>query len=221
MNNQKSSRGRSLRDLNDRSDKTLTTRKMLNNKKAMGVGQVFIFIVAAITFALIAIFGFKAIKAVMDSGEQVQFVQFKNELESSIKRIYTEYGSVRKETFNPGAEFTRICFVDLSRDYNDALCAQNQIACDLWKTAQDEAIEQNQERNQGTKPVEPYDLVDQNVFLTPQVSIPIKVHHIELFADAQQTQRVGYLCRELSRGSFTVILEGKGDHTAISPDARN
>src|SRR3989338_3146274 len=148
------------------------------HKKAMGVGQVFIFIIAAITFALIALFGYKAIAGFLESGEQVQFVQFKNDLEGSVKKIYTEYGSVRKEQFNPGAEFTQICFVDLDYDaydqaQKDALCAENQIACDTWETARTEATQRNQNLPPESQ-VQPYDTVDQNVFLTPQVSIPIK-----------------------------------------------
>ncbi|MBI2573286.1 hypothetical protein HYV86_05475 [Candidatus Woesearchaeota archaeon] len=175
----------------------------------MGVGQVFVFIVAAITFALIAIFGFKAIVSFMDSGEQVQFVQFKNDLEGSIKKIYTEYGSVRKEDFNPGSEFTKICFINLDyegydQDQLDRLCAENQIACDAWKTAQDE---------KGSNTA--YDTIDQNVFLTPQVSIPIKVHQISLLD--KDDQPTGFLCQTITRGSFSIILEGKGDHTEVSP----
>jgi len=44
------------------------------NKKGLAIGQVFIFIVAAITFALIMIFGYKAISGFISSGEEVEFV---------------------------------------------------------------------------------------------------------------------------------------------------
>ena len=50
---------------------------MTINKKAMGVGQVFVFIIAALSFALIMIFGYKAIGDFLPQGEKVQFYQFK------------------------------------------------------------------------------------------------------------------------------------------------
>jgi len=64
---------------------------MALGKKGIGVGQVFIFIVAALSFALILIFGYRAIAGFLNSGEEVAFVQFKTSLESSIKKIYTEF----------------------------------------------------------------------------------------------------------------------------------
>ena len=44
------------------------------DKKGIGVGQVFVFIVAALSFALILIFGYKAISGFLKSGEDVAFV---------------------------------------------------------------------------------------------------------------------------------------------------
>ena len=61
---------------------------MFADKKGLGVGQVFIFIVAALTFALILMFGYRAIAGFLKSGEDVAFVQFKTGLESSVKKIY-------------------------------------------------------------------------------------------------------------------------------------
>ena len=43
------------------------------NKKAMGVGQVFVFIIAALSFALIMIFGYKMISSFITSGEKIEF----------------------------------------------------------------------------------------------------------------------------------------------------
>ncbi|PIN73529.1 hypothetical protein COV20_04875 [Candidatus Woesearchaeota archaeon CG10_big_fil_rev_8_21_14_0_10_45_16] len=176
------------------------------DKKGMGIGQVFVFIVAALTFALIAIFGYKAVANFLSSAEDVAFVQFKNDLESDIKRIYTEYGSVRRPTYNAPAGFEKICFVDLDAEYDPGLCAENPVACDLWQTAQ-------QEKSSGDKSA--YDSVDQNVFLIPQARVPIKVFHITITDEGSQP--LGYLCEDIYQGSFTLVLEGKGSHTEISP----
>ncbi len=164
---------------------------MVYNKKAMGIGQVFIFIVAAITFALIMIFGYKAVTDFMQQGEQVQFYQFKTDLENSIKRIYTEYGSVRVERFQTPGHYEQICFVDLDASFNPELCQYDQIACAVW------------EQSSG------YDTVDENVFLKPAAPVKIKVSKIKLGGD--------FRCLEIIDGIFTIRLEGRGDYTFISP----
>ena len=105
------------------------------NRKAAGVGMVFIFIVAAITFAVIMIFGYKSINDFMQKGEKVEFYQFKADLEKSVKQIYTEYGSVRVSTFSLPTKYSRICFVDLDKKYNSEFCKVDPIACDFWKDA--------------------------------------------------------------------------------------
>ena len=105
------------------------------NKKGLGVGQVFVFIVAGITFALIMIFGYNAISGFLKSGEDVAFVQFKTDLESSIKKIYTEFGSVRVEKFTLPAKYTQVCFVDLDAEYDDELCQFDQAACSVWESS--------------------------------------------------------------------------------------
>ena len=164
---------------------------MISGTKAMGIGQVFIFIVAAITFALIMIFGYKAVTDFIQKGEQVQFYQFKTDLENSIKRIYTEYGSIRVEQFQTPGHYEQICLVDLDALFNPELCQYDPVACAVW------------EQSSG------YDTVDENVFLKPTAPVKIKVSKISLKQD--------FFCLEIVDGIFTLTLEGRGDHTFISP----
>ena len=178
------------------------------NKKGMGIGQVFIFIVAAITFALIMIFGYKAISGFISSGEDVAFVQFKTGLETSVKKIYTEYGAVRVESFKIPAKYTQICFVNM--DYledMENLKDFSPAAYDAWETAQDDLSAR------GSELASAYAAVDQNVFLKPAATTPIKVNLITLNDGGEET---GFLCEPIRQGSFTVVLEGKGSHTLIS-----
>lgn len=163
---------------------------MTINKKAMGVGQVFVFIIAALSFALIMIFGYKAIGDFLTQGEKVQFYQFKTDIETAVQRIYTEYGSVRVEQFNTPGDYEQVCFVDLDAPYNEELCQFDQYACDVWKDA-------------GS-----YDGADENVFLKPAAPVTLKVYNIQMEHD--------FLCLPISKGQFTVVLEGRGDHTFIS-----
>lgn len=179
---------------------------LLKGKKGMGIGQVFIFIMAALTFALIMIFGYKAISGFLDSGEQVEFVQFKTGLEKSVKQIYTEYGSVRIKDFNLPEKHEQICFVNM--DYEKAginnemeeLCAKDAFACDMWEQARDEGG---------------YGSVDANVFLKPSAGVPIKVFKISV-VDIETEEAVGYYCTDIKNGQFTIMIEGKGDRTEIS-----
>ncbi len=166
---------------------------MISTKKGVGVGQVFIFIIAALTFALIMIFGYKAINSFLKSGEQVEFVQFKTDLLTAVQKIYTEYGSVRIEEFYPPAAYKRVCFIDLdtspSPEQLAELCAIDGRACTVW------------EESQG------YDTENQNVFLTPPEPVQLKVYKIKMDG--------GYLCTDIINGKFELILQGKGDHTFL------
>ena len=146
----------------------------MRSKKGMGVGQVFMFIIMAITFAVIMIFGYKMIFDFKDRGESVQFAQFKNDLEGSIKKIYTEYGAVRVEEYFLPTKYTQICFVDLDAAPNDLLRDIDPIAWKIW----DDAVD--------------FDSVDENVFLRPAAPTTIKVHDLEINAkipeDALESQ---------------------------------
>lgn len=162
-------------------------------KKGMEIGTVFIFMIAVITFAAIMVFGYKAITDFMRSGEKVEFYQFKTDLESAVKRIYTEYGSVRIETFYLPARYEKICFVNLDGPYLDN-CNFNPIACDVWETA-------------GS-----YEGADENVFLQPLPpadSPAIKVYKIDIVEK-------DFLCLDVVKGKFKLQLEGRGDKTRIS-----
>ncbi len=189
------------------------------NKKGIGVGQVFIYIVAAISFALIMIFGYKAINSFLQSGEQVQLVQFKTDLESSIKKIYTEYGSVRTEKYRIPGAFEQVCLVNMEYPATpedvDALCKENVYACDTWKQAI--VAQQKYEANPAANPKDGYDSVDENVFLTPQGLTQLKVYRISIGdydVDGNEINK-GFLCEDIKKGSFSLVLEGKGDHTQI------
>ncbi len=174
------------------------------NKKAMGVGQVFVFIISAITFALIMIFGYRSISGFLESGEGVQFVQFKNNLESSINKIYTEYGAVRLEKFSLPSQYEQICFVDLDADVNPELCAIDPIACNVWNETKDN----RRKDDDGVTDLSAYESADENVFLTPISPVRIKVHQISMGG--------GYLCTKIVSGQFSLRLEGKGDRTFLA-----
>ena len=171
---------------------------MVRGKKGLGVGQVFIFIVAALTFSLILIFGYRAITGFLKSGEDVAFVQFKTGLESDVKRIYTEFGSVRVEAYTTPLHYSQICFVDMDQPYDPDLCAFDQIACSVWQGTSEA----------GTG----YEGIDENVFLTPPAPVKLKVYKISISEDNGKN----FLCIPIKQGSFNVVMEGRGDKTLLS-----
>jgi len=168
------------------------------DKKGIGVGQVFIFIVAALTFSMILIFGYRAITGFLKSGEEVAFVQFKTSLESSIKKIYTEFGSVRVEKYSTPTSYRQICFLDLDAPYDPELCNFDQVACSVWGAAP----------NLGKG----YEGADENVFLTPPAPVKIKVYKISI----EEEKEKNFLCIPIKQGTFGVVMEGKGDKTLLS-----
>ncbi len=195
--------------------KKLKNVKLKLNKKAMGVGQVFVFIIAALSFALIMIFGYQMISGFILSGEKVAFAKFTSDLSSRIHKVYTEYGATRIEDFRVPGSYTKICFVNMdaepeTKKYDELqnLCNEDSLACSVWQ----DAIEGNDEGKKG------YSSIDQNVFLTPTALTPIKVYKIsvvEAIEDSDDTKEAGFICQEIKRGSFRLLLEGKGDKTQL------
>ena len=174
------------------------------DKKAMGVQQVFAFIVAAITFSMIMMFGYGAINDFLEKGEQVEFFQFKTSLESSIKKIYSEYGAERQIDYNLPAKYSQICFVDLDKEYNSELCEKDIIACDVWEDAQDSNLPP---KKRG------WEAVGENVFLKPSSLVELKVYKINI--------NEGYLCLPINNGKFSLHLKGLGSKTKLSEATYN
>ncbi len=183
------------------------------NKKAMGVGQVFVFIIAAITFSLIMIFGYRTISNFLINAEKVEFVKFKTDLESSVQKIYTEYGAVRIKQFQVPGKYEQICFVDMDTPSSPKemadLCTKDALACSVWQDAQ---------TKDDNGKIKGYNGVEQNVFLKPTSSTPLKVFRISL-SDSDGNP-LGFLCQDIHQSTFRIVLEGRGDRTEISPSPR-
>lgn len=185
------------------------------NKKGVGVDQVFIFIITALTFALITIFGYKAIAGFLDKGEEVAFVQFKNDLEIAIKQINTEFGAYRLEEFRPPQQYEKICFVnmDYEKDPGEAGAINEEVISSLTKEmpiaigVYEDAIGKDG-----------YNSAEENVFLQPEAPVKIKVHRIELYdlADLANPKKVAFLCPKIQGGVFRLGLEGRGDRTRLT-----
>ena len=204
------------------------------NRRGMGVGQAFTFILVVLTFSLITIFGYKIIGELLGKGEKIELVQFQKDVESSIKLLYTDFGSVREEEFRVPGKFTQVCFVDMDfpavvagangkwmvpsgqDTAMDSLKEIDPIAYNLWQDAR--AARSDAQNTNTLEPHTGYDSVEYNVFLQPPALF--KVYRIRMgdipASDEAPVIKRGFLCPPINHGTFSLRLEGKGDHTELS-----
>lgn len=84
-------------------------------KKAQMIGQIFVFVVAAIIFILILTYGYRAISNFLARSEQIALIDFKADLESSVEVMKRDYGSVRKINLRLPKRYSEVCIVDINR----------------------------------------------------------------------------------------------------------
>ena len=129
---------------------------MRKKKKAQIMGQVFVFILAAALFILILTYGYKAIAGFGKRSEQVALIEFQTQLESSVKSISLDYGSIKKIELTLPTKYTEICFVDLELPPSEDFEQIHPRMYEAWETQ------------------------TQNVFLTPMEEAPINAGKIFL-----------------------------------------
>ncbi len=156
--------------------------------KAQTISQVFIFMIAAITFAAILFFGYKAVTQFTQKGEQVELIAFKTDLESAVGELATKYGSVRVREFTLPATYEQICFVDMKKGAQESLQEYDPLAYNFWK-----------------------DKTGQNVFLTPAaVEITLEGLVVEQGYLCLKIQKGAFKVRLEGLGDGTLIGVAKG-----------
>jgi len=159
------------------------------NKKAQVFGQVFVLIIAAIVFLLIIFYGYRAITGFTERSEQVALVEFETELESSVKQIAIDYGSVKKLELSLPGKYKQVCFVDLDKvpelPPNNALSENYPLVWDSVTSGS-----------------------PQNVFLIPPSDMPITVEKMTITAR--------FFCLTVVDGKIALRLRGLGASTEIS-----
>jgi len=165
---------------------------MKMNKIAQ-LGQVFIYIMAAILAVSIMIYGYRTIKGFGERTEQISLVRFKTDLEAEIRQIASDFGSVKKVELGLPAKYTKVCFVDFEKGAEGSeICTGgnpnfNPLGCDAWKDQ------------------------THNTFLVPWTDFVIKTGSIRVDPDGD-----GALCVPAVNNRITLRLEGLGDKTLIS-----
>jgi len=160
-------------------------------KKGQIQGQVFIYILTLIITAAILLYGYNAIKGLNENAEQVEFIQFKEDLEKDFKTISSDYGSVKTKTYSVPSKVKEICFhqdVDIEIDYpSDSVNINNPLILDSLRET------------------------DNNVFLVMgNVIEPMELSRIEIDDDD-----ISLLCIPISSSRLKLRLEGRGDGVSV------
>ena len=168
-------------------------QKIKNKKKAQIIGQAFIFILAAILFSLILLYGYKAISRIGETQSEVELVEFRDSLSTVVNQIRQDYGSVKKYALKIPSDYKEICFVDLKL-LSSPGGIQKLEAIRIARPLIADVIESGS---------------NQNVFTKPVAKTPLKIGDVDL---GEQ----GIFCVENTGGITTLRLEGLGDKAGIS-----
>jgi hypothetical protein len=159
-------------------------------RHAQIIGQVFVFILAGLVFVLILAYGYRAVTHFLERGEEVQLLDFRNALDSTITTIKRDYGSVQRVDLRVPAKTEEVCFVstspeDITSDQQQDLQQQHPLLFSAWSTG------------------------SENVFLIPRQPTPLLI--TDLLVDT------GYVCVPAVSGRVSLRVEGTGSKARLSP----
>lgn len=158
------------------------------NKRSQA-NQVFIYILSVIIIGIILLFGYRAISQFGEKAEQVSYIKFKTDIQSIVRTMSSDYGSVKREEFIVGSVYKQICFVD-----SDATVST--LSDDIHPVIKDMV---------GSG-------VDKNTFLmTDSIEESFNVGKLEVDDDGPDS----FICINSINGRIKVEFEGLGDRTKI------
>mgnify|MGYP005844233273 CR=1 FL=1 len=80
--------------------------------KSQLIGQIVVFIIAAVVLILILLFGYRAIRGLIERQEMLALAEFKSDFTSKIEEMRLRYGSVDQFVVALPAKFRELCIVD-------------------------------------------------------------------------------------------------------------
>ncbi|MDO8480574.1 MAG: hypothetical protein Q7S65_02025 [Nanoarchaeota archaeon] len=161
--------------------------------RAQIAGQVFIYIITLVVVVVILIFGYRSITSFKERTEDISALQFRQELESSIRTISGQYGTLKVKQFPLDSSYQELCFVN---NYNfDMGVPQNTQFAD-------------------------YPLIldtFSNFRPTANTFLILKDQSIAGIYTLGNISLAGnFQCFPFNRSVVTLRIEGKGDHAVIS-----
>jgi len=169
------------------------------------MGQVVAMVAAIIIFGLVLLYGYKAIKNIEHTRQQVEIIEFSESLKSAVKRIALDFGSVKRTDLKVPSQYQEVCFADLdilrNRGRLDELRKKSALIANI--------VESNSDPKTG-----------QNVFTIPLSETPIKVEAIEVNGtrpcpNGGKDKGSGFICIPTPSGRLSLRLEGLGDKTWV------
>ncbi|MBW2988918.1 hypothetical protein KY358_01230 [Candidatus Woesearchaeota archaeon] len=160
------------------------------HKKGQVSAQVFIYVIAIILFSFILVYGYNSIREFREKAEQIAYIKFKTDLTSSIKRISTDYGTLKREKLFLGGDYIQVCLVQSYKQEENFDMISLAIVDPLIKDSF-------------------MGRVDKNAFL-------VKKSVSESFDAGTINVSGGYACFPVINGRVSMQFEGRGDHTLIS-----
>lgn len=164
--------------------------KKVTQKKAQIIGQVMMFVLAALVFIIVLTYGYSAIKKFLETGEELNIAEFQNTFANAVENIKRDYGSTTKIDLSVPPKYTTICIADSdSTIQNDDFMNDKKLQriYHAWKT--------------GT----------QNVFFVPPSAQQLKkINDITIDDNGKP-----YFCTQ-NKGKLSLKLEGTGDRAKVS-----
>ncbi len=161
--------------------------------KRAQVSHIIAYLLAIVIFGMVLVFGYKAIANIRQQTDQAAYLGFQKSLESDIKSIYFDYGSVKKLSYSiRGYEW--VCFADLKYDIVTAI---------------------------NTNPVNPIVLnsiqseFKKNIFLVNDKVDSFYVEKIILTEDEAIPPDLNPLCIPIVNGKLSIKLTGQGDYALV------
>lgn len=148
--------------------------------------QIFTYIISGLVIVSVLVFGVKWIFQVMNTADEIECLDFKQNLEHRLKRDMG-YGKVDKADLRVGCETSQICFVDPSKTSTPEI-EKNEypVIYDSWE-----------------------DGADTNIFFVNNIAEGF--HHVENL----EVEDPYYICKNVTGGSVEFTFEGQGDSVLV------
>ena len=160
----------------------------MKSRKSQMIGQVFIFILAGFVFVLILGYGYRAITGFLERGEEVQLIDFRNELESAVGTIKRDYGSVQRVDVHVPPKTDKVFFLtaratDVSPNWEAGFKDKYPLFYNAWYAG------------------------NENVFLIPRQQTPFLI--TDMLVDT------GFVCVPAVHGRVSLRIEGTGSKALV------
>jgi len=80
-------------------------------KKVQTIGTIFIFLLGALVFMLILMYGYRGVQSFIDRSETVALLDLEKDIRSAVESIRLDVGSTKRVTVRAPSKYLEICFV--------------------------------------------------------------------------------------------------------------